>query len=79
MFAIDTAPDPALHLACSRIANRVVFLIRPLLRDADAIAREELERHGSAPEKTTQENPIPAADCNPRRIPQAKENPCATK
>lgn len=63
MFAIDTAADPALHRACSRIANRILFLIRPLLRDADArdialreayaIAREELERHGSALGETT--------------------------
>ena len=54
MFVIDAAADPAMHRACSRIANRVVFLIRPLLRDskardfalreAYAIAREELER-----------------------------------
>jgi hypothetical protein len=46
------------HRACSQIANRVVFLIRPLLRDASdrdlalreayAIAREALERHGPA-------------------------------
>ncbi len=58
MFVIDRAADQAVHLACSRIANRVSFLIRPLIRDAAdrdlalreayAIAREELERHGSA-------------------------------
>jgi hypothetical protein len=57
MFVIDRAADQAVHLACSRIANRVVFLIRPLiraagdrdlpLREAYAIARQELERHGS--------------------------------
>jgi hypothetical protein len=55
---IDHAPDPSLHRACSRIANRIVFLMRPLLRDAEsrdlalceayAIAREEIERHGAA-------------------------------
>lgn len=60
MLMLDTAPDPALHRACSRIANRMVFLIRPLLRnayerdtalrEAYAIAREEIERHGTARE-----------------------------
>ena len=58
MFAIDCSPDPHMHSVCSRIANRVVFAIRPLLRNAEArdialreayaIAREEFERHGSA-------------------------------
>jgi hypothetical protein len=58
MFRIDTSADPSVHRACSRIANRVVFLIQPLLRDADArdialreayaIARQEIERHGPA-------------------------------
>ncbi len=58
MFAIDLSSDPGVHRACSRIANRVVFLIRPLLRNCDdrdfalreayAIAREEMEGHGSA-------------------------------
>ncbi len=62
MFTIDTAANPAVHRACSRIANRVVFLIGPLLRGADArdialreayaIAREEIERHGSAQGET---------------------------
>jgi hypothetical protein len=58
MFTIDTAANPAVHRASSRIANRLVFLIGPLLRGADdrdialreayAIAREEIERHGAA-------------------------------
>ena len=58
MFTIDCSPDPDVHRACSRIANRVVFLIRPVLRtcedrdfalcEAYAIAREEMERHESA-------------------------------
>lgn len=58
MFVIDRSTDAAVHKACSRIANRVVFLIRPLLRssrdrddalrEAYAIAREEIERHGAA-------------------------------
>jgi hypothetical protein len=62
MFTIDTAPDPAMHRACSRIANRLVFLVRPLLRtahdrdialrEAYAIAREEIERHGTAQGET---------------------------
>jgi hypothetical protein len=55
MFVINRSDDAGVHEACSRIANRLVFLIRPLLRGADdrdralreayAIAREELERH----------------------------------
>ena len=55
MFVIDHAADPSVHRACSRIANRVVFFIRPLLRDGEArdialreayaIAREEIKRH----------------------------------
>ncbi len=58
MFTIDCSPDPDVHRACSRIANRVVFLIRPVLRTCDdrdfalreayAIAREEMERHESS-------------------------------
>jgi hypothetical protein len=62
MFTIDTAANPSVHRACSRIANRMVFLIRPVLRTAEdrnlvlsqfyAIAREEIERHGSAQEET---------------------------
>jgi hypothetical protein len=58
VFVIDCSSDPEVHRACSRIANRVVFLIQPLLRNGDernialreayAIAREEMERHGSA-------------------------------
>jgi hypothetical protein len=58
MFAIDCSSDPVVHRACSRIANRVVFLIQPLLRDAGArnvalreayaIAREEIEKRQSA-------------------------------
>ena len=57
MFTIDCSADPGLHQACSRIANRIVYLIRPLLRNAEernialreayAIAREEMERHGA--------------------------------
>jgi len=57
MFVIDHAADPVVHRACSRIANRVVFFIRPLLRDGEArdfalreayaIAREEIKRHKS--------------------------------
>jgi hypothetical protein len=60
MFVVDCSPDPATHRACCRIANRVVFLIRPLLRDAGArdialreayaIAREELEGRGGGVE-----------------------------
>jgi hypothetical protein len=56
MLIIDPPSNPALHRACSRIANRLVFLIQPLLRnayardialrEAYAIAREEIERHG---------------------------------
>jgi hypothetical protein len=58
MFVIDRSTDAAIHKACCRIANRVVFLVRPLLRsardrddalrEAYAIAREEIERHGAA-------------------------------
>jgi hypothetical protein len=58
MFVIDVSPDSAVHLASSRIANRLVFLIGPLLRGADdrdvalreayAIAREEIEKHGAS-------------------------------
>jgi hypothetical protein len=58
MFVIDVSADPAVHRACCRIANRLVFLIRPLLRGADdrdlalreayAIAREEIEKLGAA-------------------------------
>jgi hypothetical protein len=56
MFVIDASADPAVHRACCRIANRLVFLMCPLLRGADhrnlalheayAIAREEIEKHG---------------------------------
>jgi hypothetical protein len=62
MRIIDQSPSPAMHRACSRIANRLVFLIQPLLRSADArdialreayaIAREEIERHGAAQGET---------------------------
>jgi hypothetical protein len=58
LFAIDGSPDPAVHRAGIQIANRVVFLIRPLLRgagdrdlalrEAYAIARAAIERHGPA-------------------------------
>jgi hypothetical protein len=53
MFVIDRSNDAATHRACVRIANRLVFMIRPLLRSADerdralseayAIARDEIE------------------------------------
>jgi hypothetical protein len=58
MFVIDVSPNSAVHLASSWIANRLVFLIFPLLRGADerevalreayAIAREEIEKFGAA-------------------------------
>jgi hypothetical protein len=58
MFVIEVSPDSAVHLATSRIANRMAFLIFPLLRGADdrdvalreasAIAREEIEKLGAA-------------------------------
>ena len=54
MFVIEASPDSAVHRACSRIANGLVFVIRPLCRSADdrdvalceayAIAREEIEK-----------------------------------
>jgi hypothetical protein len=57
MFVIDASADPTVHRACCRIAKRLVFLIRPLLRGADdrnlalreayAIAREEIEKNGT--------------------------------
>jgi hypothetical protein len=56
MFVIDRSADPDMDRASVRIANGVVFLIRPQLRGADerdsalreayAIAREELEALG---------------------------------
>jgi hypothetical protein len=59
---IDPGDRPELHRASARIANRLVFLIQPLLRSADArdialreayaIAREEIERHGAAQGET---------------------------
>jgi hypothetical protein len=58
MLGIDVSPNSAVHAASCRIANRIVFLIRPLLRGADdkdvalreayAIAREEIEKHATA-------------------------------
>jgi hypothetical protein len=58
MFVIDASADPTVHRACCRIAKRLVFLIFPLLRgaddkdvalrEADAIAREEIEKHATA-------------------------------
>jgi len=57
MMKIDCSSDADVHRACSRIANGVVFLIRPLLRtgedrdfalrEAYAIARREIEGHES--------------------------------
>ncbi len=58
MFVIDVSADAAVHRACSRIANGLGFLIRPLCRSADdrdfglceaySIAREEIEKIGAA-------------------------------